>query len=600
MKGKKLNMKWSLKELYASFESEEFIKDLESLNEEIKDMKLWVEDSTKDYKDLISRIEEYINRESKIYSLYVKLSSFCRLILSADAKNTMAQKCAEKVENIFIPFNECNVKFNKWLRAVEGLDSLINSSELIKEHEFYLKEIIEMEKYALSDKEEAIISKMKQTGSVAFENLQKLLTSTHTVDIEIDGELQNIPLTVAKNFAFSKDADMRKKSYEAELNSYKSIEEPIAAALNGIKGEVITISNIRGYKNPLHYTLVKSRMDEETLNAMMTAVEESLPEFRKYYRRKAELLGHKKGLPYYDIFAPIGSMEKTYSYEEARDFIVENFSSFSEELGSFAYNAFENRWIDAEPRAGKRGGAFCSNLHPIKQSRILCTFNGSFKNISTLAHELGHGYHGYILSKESYLNSRYPMPIAETASLFSETLVRDAAIDNSDKKTAFSILEGELNNSSQVVVDIYARFLFEKALFEKRKESSLSLEEIKKMMIDSQKIAFGDAIVESTLSPYAWINKPHYYYADRNFYNFPYTFGLLFAKGIYSQYKKLGFEFVKEYDRLLSITGKANLKEIGDSIGIDITKSEFWRESLNTIKENINKFLELSKDEEVF
>lgn len=595
----KLDMRWSLKELYPSFDSEEFVNDIERLKEDINLVNIWTHNMIKGYENLEENIESYIESQNQICSLYTRLASFCSLTLSADALNTTAQSYLEKVEKIFLPMVEVSTIFNKWIISLYDIDSIINSRNSIKEHEFYLREIIERKAYALSDREESTISKMKQTGSVAFGNLQKLLISTHKVDIEIEGKIESIPLTILKNFAFSNDKDMRKSSYEAELESYKKIEQPIVAALNGIKGEVITISNMRGYKSPLHYTLVNSRMDEDTLNSMMTAVKESLPEFRRYYQRKGEMLGHKDGIPYYDIFAPIGSNNKTYSYEEARDFIVSNFSSFSNDLGGFAQNAFEKGWIDAEPRNGKRGGAFCSNIHTIKESRILSTFNGSFKNVTTLAHELGHGYHGHILSKESYLNSKYPMPIAETASLFCETLVRDAAINNSDKKTAFTILEGEINNSSQVIVDIYARFIFEKALFEKRKSSALSLEEIKETMIESQKKAFGTSIIESTLSPYAWINKPHYYYAERNFYNFPYTFGLLFAKGLFARYKKVGFEFTKEYDKLLSITGKASLKDIGNSIGIDITKIEFWRESLDGIKYNIQKFIDLSKDKDI-
>ncbi|SUY46742.1 oligoendopeptidase F-like protein [Clostridium putrefaciens] len=595
----KLDMRWSLKELYPSFDSEEFVNDIERLKEDINLVNIWTHNMIKGYENLEENIESYIESQNQICSLYTRLASFCSLTLSADALNTTAQSYLEKVEKIFLPMVEVSTIFNKWIISLYDIDSIINSRNSIKEHEFYLREIIERKAYALSDREESTISKMKQTGSVAFGNLQKLLISTHKVDIEIEGKIESIPLTILKNFAFSNDKDMRKSSYEAELESYKKIEQPIVAALNGIKGEVITISNMRGYKSPLHYTLVNSRMDEDTLNSMMTAVKESLPEFRRYYQRKGEMLGHKDGMPYYDIFAPIGSNNKTYSYEEARDFIVSNFSSFSNDLGGFAQNAFEKGWIDAEPRNGKRGGAFCSNIHPIKESRILSTFNGSFKNVTTLAHELGHGYHGHILSKQSYLNSKYPMPIAETASLFCETLVRDAAINNSDKKTAFTILEGEINNSSQVIVDIYARFIFEKALFEKRKSSALSLEEIKETMIESQKKAFGTSIIEATLSPYAWINKPHYYYAERNFYNFPYTFGLLFAKGLFARYKKVGFEFTKEYDKLLSITGKASLKDIGNSIGIDITKIEFWRESLDGIKYNIQKFIDLSKDKDI-
>lgn len=592
----KLNMKWSLKELYPSFEDESFHKDIEILGEEISSIKTWISKELKEKERAKEKLEYFINWQNKFYAIYTRLSSFCHLTLSADAKNEKAQKYSEIIQNKYLEFTPCVVSFNKWISNLENIEELLEASDILKEHKYYIEELIEKSKYLLSDKEENIISRMKTTGSTAWENLQKLLTSTQLVSIELEGEMKKVPLTVLKNMLFDENPELRKKAYECELESYKAIEEPIAAALNGIKGEVITVSSMKGYKDPLEYTLVNSRMNEETLNSMLEAIEESLPYFTKYYLKKAEILGHKGALPYYDIFAPIGGCDKKYSYEEARDFIVENFNRFSENMGSFASNAFENRWIDSEARNGKRGGAFCSNLHCIKESRILCTFNGSFKNVSTLAHELGHGYHGSILAKESHLNSKYPMPIAETASLFCETLVRDAAIKNSEKNIAFSILEGEITNCSQVIVDIYARFLFEKEFFKRRKENSLPLEEIKSIMLEAQRKAYGKGVDENTLNPYAWINKPHYYYAERNFYNFPYAFGLLFAKGLYSQYLKAGYEFVKEYDKLLSVTGKAKVKDVALSVGIDVQDIDFWRSSLNIVKADIDKFIELSKE----
>ncbi|MDG2845115.1 M3 family metallopeptidase, partial [Vibrio parahaemolyticus] len=211
-----------------------------------------------------------------------------------------------------------------------------------------------------------------------------------------------------------------------ELESYKKIEDASSAAINGIKGEVITVTDLRGYKSPLHETLIKSRMDEETLNAMLEAMNESLGIFHKYYKKKAELLGHKGSLPFYDLFAPVGNNDRTFSYEEAMNYIIDNFRTFSDRLADFVKNAYDNNWLDVEPRKGKRGGAFCYNLHCIGQSRIMANFNGSFSNMTTLAHELGHAYHGFNLKDESILNSSYPMPIAETASIFCETIVVNA------------------------------------------------------------------------------------------------------------------------------------------------------------------------------
>jgi len=466
---------------------------------------------------------------------------------------------------------------------------------LLKAHEYVLKSIIEQSKYLLSDKEESIIANMKNTGSNAWSKLKDNLISSLMVEIKENDEVKEYPLTVVLNMAEDKSEEVRKRAYEAEIASYKKVEEGVAAALNGIKGEVLTVCDFRGYKSPLEKTLLDSRMDEESLNAMLDAMKESLPVFRKYLRRKAEMLGHKNGLPFYDLYAPVSNADMKFTYDEGAKFVVKNFRTFSDNLGDFAQKAIDNNWIDVEPREGKVGGAFCAGLHFIGESRILLNYGGSFGDVVTMAHELGHGFHGECLKNEAILNSEYPMPIAETASTFCETIIKKAAIKEANKSEALAILEAEICDCTQVIVDIYSRFLFEKSVFEARKESALTVSQIKELMLEAQREAYGDGLDLEYLHPYMWAWKPHYYDADYNYYNFPYAFGLLFAKGLYAEYLKKGESFTSEYERLLSITGKNKIADITKEVGIDIHNKEFWRNSLKTIEEDIEKFIELSK-----
>ncbi|KPU45304.1 oligoendopeptidase F, plasmid [Oxobacter pfennigii] len=591
-----MDLRWSLKELYSSFESREFKGDFEKLNQDIENIKHWVDKNLKNTKHLSSKIEEYIHMLNNLLTLFSRLSNYASLTMSVDAKNEKAAEVDEKLDEKIAELTSPQVKFQKWLTTLDDLNKIIKSSPIIKEHEFFLKELKEKGKYLLSEKEEVLISKMKNTGSNAWTKLQNLLVSTLLVDIVIDGEEKHLPLPVIRNMAYESNKDLRKAAFDSELKAYKKLEESSAACLNGIKGEVQTLSKLRGFSSPLEKTLIDSRMDMETLDTMLKAMVESLPHFEKYYIRKAEVLGHKNGLPFYDIFAPMGNVNMQFTYGEAREYIVKNFSTFSRKLGDFANTAFEKGWIDAEPREGKRGGAFCSNLHVIKESRILTNFTGSFSNVTTLAHELGHGYHGACLTEVSYLNSDYPMPIAETASTFCETIIMNAAIKTASKEEAFTLLETNISDAGQVIVDIYSRFLFESELFERRKESSPSVKELKEMMLNAQKKAYGSGLDPEFLHPYMWINKPHYYYADSNFYNFPYAFGLLFSKGLYAEYLKRGAAFVEQYDKLLSITGKNNLYDIAKSAGVDIHSIDFWRSSLSLVIADIYKFIEMSKN----
>lgn len=591
-----MNLNWSLKELYTSFNSEEFLEDMECLTEVIDEINKWTEIIVKDTDCAKVKLEGYVERFSVLADLITKIGSFIELSISVNTKDDEALKYSDILEKKLTKIVEAETKLNKWISSIENIDEVIKDSILLKDHEFILKEVVEKSKYLLTDREEAIIANMQNTGSNAWGKLKDNLISTHKVEINEDGKIKEYPLTVVLNMAYDKDEKVRKRAYEAEIASYTKIEEGVAAALNGIKGEVLTICEFRGYKSPLEQTLINSRMDEESLNVMLEAMKESMPKFREYLKRKAEILGHKNGLPFYDMYAPIVESDMEFDYEKGKKFVVDKFRTFSDNLANFAQKAMNNNWIDVMPKEGKVGGAFCAGIHYLGESRILLNYGNSFSDVVTMAHELGHGFHGECLKDESVLNTEYPMPIAETASTFCETIVKKAAIKEADKITALAILESEISDCNQVIVDIYSRFLFEKSLFEARKESALTVDQIKKLMLDAQREAYGDGLDPEYLHPYMWTWKPHYYYANSNFYNFPYAFGLLFAKGLYAEYLKKGSEFSGEYENLLSITGKHNIADITKEVGIDIHNKEFWKSSLRTIEEDIDKFMELSKE----
>ncbi len=585
-------MRWDLSDLYTSFDSKEYKEDFKNLENLVKEYNTMFSniDSTNEKKVL----EDFLSSNIKLSNLFRKLGGFSSLTSSVDATNEVALKELDKISSLGADLAYPEAKIKSFIKDIKDLDEVINSSEILKEHEFFINEIYNQSQYMLSEEEEVLYAKLKQTGSNGWANLQNIISSTLLVDINIDGEEKSLPLPAVRNLAYSNDANVRKTAYEAELEAYKKIEQSSCAALNGIKGEVLTLSEARGFSSPLEETLFDSRMKEETLNAMLTSMEKYLPVFHEYFHAKAKYLGHENNkLPFYDIFAPVGEANMNFTFEEARDYIVKNFNTFSEELGSFAQNAFDSNWIDAEPRNGKRGGAFCSNLHPIGQSRIMANFDGSFSNVITLAHELGHGYHGHNLKSESILNSSYPMPIAETASIFCETIVTNAALNEADKLEQLSILESSIQDASQVIVDIYSRFLFESEFFRRRKDHNLSVDEVNEIMLDAQRKAYGEGLDDDALHKYMWINKSHYYSAGRNFYNFPYAFGLLFAKGLYAKYLEVGDEFVNDYNDLLKITGKNSIEDIAKIADIDVTSPEFFESSLELIKKDIDKFISL-------
>lgn len=574
---------WDLTKLYKSFDDENFINDFEKLNRLQQQINTYRNNHDQ------QALERYLNDFIALNLLIEKLNSYISLNLSVDTTNAKALKYSDQLDDLLASFIKDDILNRRWLASF-NLDSL--ESKLISEHLFILKEIQNNQKYVLDETSESIIAHMQNTGSNAFSKLKDQLISS----IEVIIDKQSYPLTEVLNMAYSKDKEIRKKAYEAEISSYLDKEQALAACLNGIKGEVLYTTKLRGYHSELERTLINARMSQETLDVLLSVMQENLDIFRDYLKTKAKALGYDDGLPWYDLYAPIVADDDRHSYEKSCKFIVEQFTAFSKHLGEFAKRAIDNSWIDVYPHSGKVGGAFCCNLHSIKESRFLLNYGDSFADTITMAHELGHGFHGECLNNESILNSNYPMPIAETASTFCETLVTKGALKNADDKTKLALLEDELSGATQVIVDIYSRYLFESRFFENRKSGTLSVEEIKELMISAQKEAYGDGLDYNYLHPYMWTWKPHYYYADCSFYNFPYAFGLLLAKGLYARYQTLGSSFSDIYEKLLSLTGKMSLEDVCLSVNIDLKDKAFWQASIDIFKEDIELYKELLKN----
>ena len=364
--------------------------------------------------------------------------------------------------------------------------------------------------------------------------------------------------------------------------------------MNNIKTQVNTLSELRGYESPLAQTLELSQMKKKTLDAMLEAMVEYMPIFHKYLKHKAKLLGHKNGLPWYDLFAPIGESSSKFTVEEAKEYLIKHFRGFSDDLADLIEQAFEEEWIDFFPRKGKVGGAFCSNLPFVKQSRILTNFSGTLSDVLTLAHELGHAYHGMNIQEHLPLNTDYSMPVAETASTFNEALIMEAVIKEASGLEKMALIESQLQDITQIICDIYSRYLFETEVFEKSKQGFLFADELNEIMIKAQKTAYGDGLDHNCLHPYMWVVKPHYYSEELSFYNFPYAFGGLFARGLYEKYKKEGEEFVPKYKALLNATTVSTVEECAMEADINLEEPGFWRTSLKAYENLVDEFIKLS------
>lgn len=588
------NYQWSLSAMYPSFNSAELTEDYEDFKHIIAEFQRFNLSETYQANSVKDVLTAFIQAENRFTAYYSKLSAFANLSQATEAKHPQAQLWIDKLRNEATKMTAPRVAFTYWLKEHQAsVLKSISEDAFLSAHAFAIEERIQSADYLLSQKEESIIATLTQTGSSAWEGLQNKMTALCLIPFELNSERQLLPLSTIRNLAYSHDATIRKTAFEAELAAYPEFVEVSAAALNAIKGEVLTISQLKGYSSPLDMSLKQSRMDQDILDALLSAMRDALPQFRKYLKAKAKYLGHSESLPFYDIFAPVGNSQKQYDIPSCMNIVKTAFGGFSKELEAFATRAFEEKWVDFEPRAGKRGGAFCNNIYGIKESRFLCNFQGSMNNIITVAHELGHGYHGQQMFLETAMNATYPMPLAETASTFCETIVKQQLMAHADEEEKLMLLETSLQGYTQIIMDIYARFIFESAIFDERQEGSLSAERICQLMKDAELESYGDAIDSEWLHPYMWMNKVHYYYAQRNFYNFPYAFGLLFAMGLYAKFLEEGTSFVSKYDDMLRLTGKASIKDVGNFMGIDLTDSSFWKASLQLMANDIDTFIKI-------
>lgn len=576
-------MKWDLTKLYRDFDDPRLAEDTLKLSEMTQSMLKRAQDFDGSTKALV----EIIRNAEAMTILELKVSSFTFLTISADANNAQALAAYDKLQPIGNVASQFISALSAKLGQVEDLEALIASDDLLKTHGYLLRKLKAQAQHVIDPVLEPTVLKMQMTGGSAWSQLRGQLDAGLMIDFEEDGKVTQLPLSALRGKAYSADPNVRKRAYEAEIAAYPRIETAMAACLNGIKGEAITLCELKHFDSVLDMALDSGNMDRATLDALLAAMKESLPMFRRYFRLKAEMLGYEGGLKFYDLFAPVGSADKTYTPEEARQLMVDVLGGFSPRMGQMINRAFDERWIDLFPREGKRGGAFCSGIAPMGISYVLTNYEGSYSSVSTIAHELGHAYHNECMRDVPVLLTDYPMPLAETASIFNETLMAEKLLQGADRDMRIAMLEQQLDDGAQVIVDILSRYLFEYEVIERRNDHTLSAAELNQIMLDAQRQTYGDGLDPDCMHPYMWACKPHYYSTGVHFYNFPYAFGQLFALGVYARYEEKGAAFLSEYEKLLQAAGNGDVREVAASIGIDVTDIQFWRSSLNVFERKL-------------
>jgi oligoendopeptidase F len=575
--------RWDLSPIYPSVDSAEFNADLEKLKVLIAQFKEKLEKGD-------SSIAELVELDNEVSDISETLGSFCECNVSVNTTDKAAVNALNKVEELGMDQAVLSTMFTTYVVEHKAeVDAFCRENP---DYRYIFDEIAEDAKHQMSKEMEELAADLMRSGSDSYSRLQEAISSSACA--ELDGK--KLTVIQLRALATNADREVRRKAYEAELKVWKEHEIAFCYSLNAIKGTSLSLEKRRNWNSPIERSISGARISQKTLDALIGTLERNLPMFRSYLKTKAKLLGIEK-CAFYDIFAPVGKANMTYTFDQAREFVTKQYGAFNPAMGEFAANAFKNNWIDPFPRVGKTGGAYDIYMPKIKESRVFANFDGTYDGVSTFAHELGHAWHDHIVSEKPAFLRGYPMTLAETASIFSEFIVFKGAVEEADDDQKVAIIEQFVQSACQVCVDILCRFYFEREVFEARKDGELMPEDMCELMIDAQKKTYGDGLDENLLHPYMWAVKGHYYSTGFSFYNYPYAFGQLFGLGLYnrSTKEKSGRPFYEKYNELLSLTGQLPAEAVAATAGIDITDPAFWQEGMDIIASYAKQLEELAE-----
>ena len=592
--------RWSIADVFESLSARTFtdamersttdVERLVALFDELGVRAIEPRDATAADGETADRVLQEFNRVSADFDI-VEASIYATV--STNSRDEQAQGLMSELEPAEAAMRPLLARLSDWVQAL-GAESLAAVSEQAAEHLGPLTRLAERADHQMTEAEEHLYAELSSTGSGAWGRLQRDVTSQLSVDVALPDGPRTLPMPAVRGLATDADVAVRRAAYDAEMRAWPTVELPVAAAMNAIKGEANAVNRRRGWASPLDASLFANSVGRATFDAMQAAVRDSLPDFRRWMRVKAALhADDASGLAWWDLVAPLPVAPADMSWDEGVGVVRSAFREFSPALGSLVDRALDEQWIDAPPAEGKSGGAFCMPFVG-DRSLVLLNWSGSAESAQTTAHELGHAYHNTTLVDRTSLQKRLPMALAETASIFCETLVVEAGLARLDGADRLALLDIDLQGTNQVVVDIHSRFLFETEVYARRQRRTLSAGELCDLMTEAQAAAYGDGLDQETAHPYMWLLKPHYY--GSSFYNWPYTYGLLFGLGLFARYQDDPDHFRAGYDTLLSRAGMDTAEELGQAFDLDVTDEAFWTASLDVVRARMADYERLSAD----
>jgi oligoendopeptidase F len=577
-------------------DSSEFRNFLDEIKEALKRFNQLVNDwNSSSVLSEISSFESLLENLQKSSQMLSQAGAFVSCLQAQNTEDDKANELRGLVATLRAQLNTILTNFDDKITQIydKDWDKLLKEKE-INELEFVLNERRLKAKEKLSKDQESLLNALSVDGYHGWGELYDSLVSKVKIPFKENGELRELSVGQAHNKFSDSNREVRKEVFQKWEEAWDDKADLFASTLNHLSGFRLSVYKQRGWDEVLKEPLSYNRMKKETLDTMWQVISDYKQPLVDYLQRKADLVGVDK-LSWYDLDAPVGDLNSHFNFDEGAEFIIKHFGDFGDQLAGFTEKAFEDSWIEAEDRAGKRPGGFCTGFPLSSQSRIFMTYSGTPSNVSTLAHELGHAFHSYALKDVHPLRRGYAMNVAETASTFAEMIVSDASVKNAtNDQEKLTLLEDKVQRSVALLMNIHSRFLFETRFYDERKNGLVGKQRLNEIMLEAQKEAYGNALEE--YHPLFWASKLHFFITGVPFYNFPYTFGYLFSLGIYAQALKEGKGYEEKYMALLRDTGSMNVEELAlKHLNVDLTQRDFWEAGVKLCIKDVEEFLEMTK-----
>ena len=537
---------------------------------------------------------EQLSRKLSHYGSYVGC------LHAADANNEEYGRESAETDAIGAEFSKIEINLKMGLKKSNDADfAAFCKREKLADTTFHLTEMRIDAQKTMSSELENLATDLSVDGFSSWDRLYNAIVGKLNFDMHWpDGRVETTPMAQCRSLMQDSDRKVRQAAFEHGNQAWEKVEDTCAAALNAISGTRLLLNRRRGFDHFLDVSLLQSRISRKTLDAMFQAIAECRPFIQKLGKAKAKALGQEK-LAWYDCEAPLAipSLNR-YSWEECVDMNEKAFNRAYPELCTFFKEALEKKWVESEPRPGKRPGAFCTGSLLTEESRVFMSYAGSLSDVSTLAHEIGHAFHSYQLKGLRPARQGYPMTLAESASTFAEILLAEGILTDPEASDAqkLNVLTGSINHGIAFLIDIPIRFNFEKAFHEERMRGEVSVSRFKSLMTEAMQAQFGELLEDNGANPFFWASKMHFYLTGVSFYNYPYTFGYLLSRGLFEMFKREGRDFLPKYQQFLKLSGSDMAQSVAQkALGADLESTDFWKRAIMGHESDLVQFEDLVK-----